>query len=261
MVVSGIGSGPSDVDSDRWIDQAGSCDIDLDDEHIEQWRGASGSFGAKPNRTRVSVDARSRRARNAALPRINKVTDTYNAISVLQRIPIGVEDLDAYIGAARLVRATGEERFDTTNDGEPVGEHPEPGEPIWRDDTGVTCRRWNWHQTNRTAITDTTTALFIVDALGCNAPRRAATAIEALQHALTDGSPSATRVIAQSDCATDTDSAQQLPRRRTPPLWNRQYFSSDPSHNVLGLSEGERRIRSRRNCRRQIVRRLARSVS
>ncbi len=196
MVVSGIGSGPSDVDSNRWLDQAASCHIDLDDEHLEQWRDAYRSFGAKPNRTRVSADALSRRAGKTGLPRINKVTDIYNAISVLQRIPIGVEDLDAYVGPARLDRASGNEPFDTNNDGEPVIERPEPGEPIWRDDTGVTCRRWNWRQTNRTAITDTTaSALFIVDALGDNAQQRAATAIEALRHALADDSPSAIMFI------------------------------------------------------------------
>jgi len=199
MVVSGINSGPSDGVSDRWLDQAGSCHIDLDDEHLEQWRDAYRSFGAKPNRTRVSADALSRRAVKAGLPRINKVTDIYNAISVLQRIPVGVEDLDAYVGPARLERATGNERFDTNNDGAPVVEHPEPGEPIWRDDTGVTCRRWNWRQTNRTAITDTTaSALFIVDALGHDAQQRATTAIEALRHALAHDSPSAIRFVASS---------------------------------------------------------------
>ena len=38
---------------------------------------------------------------------------------------------------------------------------------IWRDDRGVTCRRWNWRQCTRTRITaTTTTALFILDGLG-----------------------------------------------------------------------------------------------
>lgn len=35
-----------------------------------------------------------------------------------------------------------------------------------RDDTGVTCRRWNWRQAWRTQLTDSATAaLFILDAL------------------------------------------------------------------------------------------------
>lgn len=200
MVASGIKTGPPDIDSDRWLETAGSGEIDLDNEHLEQWRDAYRSFGAKPNRTRVSVDALSRRAGKSGLPRINKITDTYNAISVLQQVPIGVENLDAYLGPARLVRADGTEQFDTTHDGQAIVEHPEPGEPIWRDDTGSTCRRWNWRQTNRTAITDTTTnALFIVDALGPNADQRAATAIHALRDALAAGVPSAVRFIGPAE--------------------------------------------------------------
>lgn len=71
-----------------------------------------------------------------------------------------------YTGAPRLVRATGTEAFDTVADGATVFEHPDPGEVVWRDDAGVTCRRWNWRQARRTQLSDgTTTALFILDAL------------------------------------------------------------------------------------------------
>lgn len=196
MVVAGIGSGPSDTDSDDWLRAADSCDIDLDDEHLEHWRDTYRAFGARPNRTRPSADALSRRTQKNGLPRINKITDTYNAISVIQRIPIGVENLDAYVGPARLVRADGAEHFETTSDGLSVVEHPEPGEPVWRDDTDVTCRRWNWRQTPRTAITDTTAnAFFIVDALGPDAHQRALTAIDTLRTALAAETRSATRYI------------------------------------------------------------------
>jgi DNA/RNA-binding domain of Phe-tRNA-synthetase-like protein len=47
-----------------------------------------------------------------------------------------------------------------------VTEHPDPGEVVWRDEAGVTCRRWNWRQARRTQLRDdTTAALFILDAL------------------------------------------------------------------------------------------------
>jgi DNA/RNA-binding domain of Phe-tRNA-synthetase-like protein len=50
--------------------------------------------------------------------------------------------------------------------GEPAVEHPKPGEVIWRDDAGVTCRCWNWRQCFRTRITPSTTnAVFIIDGL------------------------------------------------------------------------------------------------
>lgn len=89
-----------------------------------------------------------------------------NAISVLHEVPLGGEDLARYTGPPQLVRANGDEDFDTVADGQIVIEHPEPGEIIWRDDRGVTCRRWNWRQGRRTQLTDeTTSALFILDAL------------------------------------------------------------------------------------------------
>jgi DNA/RNA-binding domain of Phe-tRNA-synthetase-like protein len=92
--------------------------------------------------------------------------DAYNAVSVEYVLPIGGEDLDAYQGVARLVRAIGDEPFDTTADGTAVVESPDPGEVVWRDDAGVTCRRWNWRQCTRTRITESTkNALFILERL------------------------------------------------------------------------------------------------
>jgi DNA/RNA-binding domain of Phe-tRNA-synthetase-like protein len=131
--------------------------------HVEAWREAYRGFGVNPKRARPSVDALLRRPE---LPGINRVVDAYNTISVRYGLPIGGEDLDAYDGPARLVRADGSEPFDTVKNGEPVVEHPEPGEVVWRDDAGVTCRRWNWRQCTRTHITEQTkNALFILERL------------------------------------------------------------------------------------------------
>jgi DNA/RNA-binding domain of Phe-tRNA-synthetase-like protein len=132
---------------------------------VAAWREAYRAFGAKPQRTRNSLEALLRRA-PSGLPRVNRLTDCYNAVSVLHQIPLGGEDLSCYAGAPRLARAIGTEPFDTTADGIAVIEHPDPGEVVWCDDAGVTCRRWNWRQARRTRLRDdTTTALFILDAL------------------------------------------------------------------------------------------------
>ncbi|TYB49227.1 B3/B4 domain-containing protein [Actinomadura chibensis] len=153
VVAEGLVNGPSDQVSEGWLaDAAGQADPD--DPHVEAWREAYRAFGAKPKRTRPSVDALLRRA--DALPSVNRVVDAYNAVSVEYALPIGGEDLDAYRGAARLVRATGEEPFDVIAAGAPAVEHPDPGEVVWRDDAGVTCRRWNWRQCVRTRLTETT---------------------------------------------------------------------------------------------------------
>jgi DNA/RNA-binding domain of Phe-tRNA-synthetase-like protein len=132
---------------------------------VAAWREAYRAFGAKPQRTRNSLEALLRRAASG-LPRVNRLTDIYNAVSVLHQVPLGGEDLTRYAGVPRLVRATGTEPFDTVADGHAVVEHPNPGEVVWCDDAGVTCRRWNWRQGRRTQLgNDTTTALFILDAL------------------------------------------------------------------------------------------------
>jgi riboflavin biosynthesis pyrimidine reductase len=85
----------------------------------------------------------------------------YNAVSVLHQLPLGGEDLTRYTGAPRLVRATGQEPFDTVADGNAVTEYPDPGEVVWCDDGGVTCRRCNWRQARRTQLRDDTTFHFV----------------------------------------------------------------------------------------------------
>jgi DNA/RNA-binding domain of Phe-tRNA-synthetase-like protein len=172
IIVSGIEPGASDASSEAMLLEAEAharaiaAQQSVDElPHIAAWRDAYRAFGAKPQRTRNSLEALTRRAADG-LPRVNRLTDIYNAVSVLHQIPLGGEDAAQYSGAPCLVRAVGDELFDTFADGQTVIEHPEVGEVVWRDAVGVTCRRWNWRQGRRTQLSDaTTTALFIMDAL------------------------------------------------------------------------------------------------
>lgn len=172
LAVDGLLPGPGDEASEALLVRAESVarqrlsERPVDElPHIAAWREAYRAFGAKPQRTRNSVEALTRRAATG-LPRVNRLTDVYNAVSVLHQLPLGGEDLANYRGSPRLIRATGTEPFDTVADGADVVEHPEPGEVVWCDDAGVTCRRWNWRQARRTQLSDgTTTALFILDVL------------------------------------------------------------------------------------------------
>lgn len=173
LVVSGIDARKPSAAGEEMLVQAEARAAELLAEtpvdqlpHIADWRKAYRAFGAKPQRTRNSLEALTRRAEKG-LPRINALTDVYNAISVRHQIPLGGEDFDLYTGPAVLTCAVGDEEFDTVASGDTVIENPDPGEVVWRDDAGVTCRRWNWRQGRRTALTDdTTTAFFIMDALG-----------------------------------------------------------------------------------------------
>ena len=191
MVVDGITPGPSDITSENLLQQAESSTREqlarysiTDMPHIAAWREAYKAFGAKPQRTRNSLEALTRRL-ESGLPRVNRLTDIYNAISLKHQIPLGGEDLDKYEGAPRLIRATGKENFEVVAGGQAVVEHPSPGEVVWCDNAGVTCRRWNWRQGPRTALTGTTTrALFILDALDPVSNHSLAVAAEELASAL-----------------------------------------------------------------------------
>lgn len=172
LIITNIPPGPSDATSEALLQSAEtSARTALSQHpvtsfpHIAAWRDTYKAFGAKPKKEQNSLESLTRRV-PAGLPRINRLTDIYNALSVTHQIPFGGEDLDAYAGPPRLQRATGCEPFVTAVAGEAVTETPPAGEPVWCDDAGVTCRRWNWRQCKRTGITERTTrVLFILDAL------------------------------------------------------------------------------------------------
>ena len=198
LTVTGVRGGPTDEASDAALRRAeesvrarldGAAPESLPE--IAAWREAFLGFGVKPRAARSSVEALVRRV-DAGLPRINRLTDLYNAVSVEHLVPVGGENLAAYAGAPRLVRAVGDESFDTVADGEPVVVTADPGEVVWRDDVGVTCRRWNWRQCVRTRLgEETSDVLLIVDGLDPLTTDALLAAGDALVEALTAGSPDA----------------------------------------------------------------------
>jgi DNA/RNA-binding domain of Phe-tRNA-synthetase-like protein len=199
VVARGLTGGPTDESSELALASAEQSGIQRlaatgieDLPELMAWREAYRSFGVKPRQARSSVESLLRRA-ESGLPRVDRLTDLYNAVSVLHLLPVGGEDLDQYVGAPRVVLARGDELFDTVADGEPVHESPAPGEVVWRDDVGVTCRRWNWRQGRRTRLTPSTTnALFILDGLGPVGPDALRAAGADLEARLLAANPSAT---------------------------------------------------------------------
>lgn len=173
ITIDNIIPGPSDALSESLLLEAETTARSLlsktpinDLPHIAAWRAAYKSFGAKPNKTRNSLEALTRRVEAEGLPRVNRLTDIYNAICVKHQIPLGGEDLDKYDGAPRLIRSEGQEPFEANSRGEKVVEFADVGEVVWCDDAGITCRRWNWRQGPRTALEESTTrVLFILDVL------------------------------------------------------------------------------------------------
>lgn len=132
LAVDGIAPGPADDQSGALLRRAEEAaagllaDAPVEElPHVAAWREAYRQFGAKPQRTRNSLEALTRRA-PAGLPRVNRLTDIYDAISVLHQVPLGGEDLARYAGSPRLIRATGTEAFETVANGEPVVSSPTP---------------------------------------------------------------------------------------------------------------------------------------
>lgn len=142
-------------------------DVPWADAHLSNWDEVFKAFGAKPKRTPCSAAAlRKRVLKDGSLPSLDPVVDIYNAVSIRYAIPVGGENLAAYSGAPRLTLADGSEPFDTFKEGQPVVEYPDAGEVIWRDDLGVTCRRWNWRQGVRTRLDSQAQSMwFILESL------------------------------------------------------------------------------------------------
>jgi len=155
------------------------------DAHLDAWNDVFRAFGAKPKRTPCSAEAlRKRVLRDGTMASLDPVVDLYNAVSLRYAIPVGGENLAAYVGTPRLLLADGTETFDTYKEGKPAEETPEAGEVIWRDDTGVTCRRWNWRQGVRTRLSVADKEMwFILESL----PQMPLDELYAAANMLTDG--------------------------------------------------------------------------
>jgi DNA/RNA-binding domain of Phe-tRNA-synthetase-like protein len=168
--VSGVRNAPTDAESEQWLADAEAAAragaANGPHPHIVAWQEAYRAFGAKPQRTPSSVEALWHRAARGALPRVNWLVDLYNAISARYVLPVGGEDAGRFVGSLRLIRASGAEPFDTVKDGAPIVERPAPGEVVWADEAGVTCRRWNWRQGTRTRLTEQSSdVLFLLERL------------------------------------------------------------------------------------------------
>lgn len=96
------------------------------------------------------------------IPNISPVVNLYNSYSIEFGVPVGGEDLSKVFGDLVLDVTAGGELF------LPIGGQEVhvlgKGEIVWRDEHSVTCRLWNWRQSERTKITKLTRdAYFIFD--------------------------------------------------------------------------------------------------
>ncbi len=134
-------------------------------ETLAAWRSAFRAFGVNPTKYRSASEALLRRlTKKGDIPSINTLVDLVNLVSIRYALPVAAFDTRAIQGGITVCFAEGSERF--TPLGEPVVEHPEPGEVIFVDPTGlVVARRWCWRQSDESAARpDTRRALVTVEA-------------------------------------------------------------------------------------------------
>jgi len=153
---------------------------------IVAWRRAYRAFGIKKTSYRSSVERLMKNALvGSALPRINSFVDAYNAVSLAHVLPAGADDLDRVTGdlSFRFARDGDDFRDMGALDerGEPLIDPPKSGEVVYADSTKVLCRRWNWRQDARSAISsETRRAVVTLQQNGVGDAARAATAAEEL---------------------------------------------------------------------------------
>ena len=131
------------------------------------WRETYRQFGVKKTSYRSSVERLVKKARQGdELPHINTLVDVYNLISLRYRMPVGADDLDHVISPVAYRFSRPGDSFIPLGDPNGAEDPPLPGEVIYADANRVLCRRWNWYQDARSAIsTGTTRALLNVEAI------------------------------------------------------------------------------------------------
>ena len=160
------------------LENASTNPIDLSqDDRILAWDKAHQNFGSNPNKFPPAHKNLLKRVQKPGtkLPFINKIVCIMNYNSIVSAMPVGGDDVHRAGNHLLLTYATGHERF-TPLGNAPVEEHPEAGEIIYvvAETQEVMCRRWNWRNSMKTAISEETTLMVMnIDGLGEDSENRA----------------------------------------------------------------------------------------
>lgn len=123
---------------------------------LAAWRAAFRKFGVNPTQYRSAAEALLRRlTKKGDIPSINALADMANMVSIHYALPVAAFDLRQLALPISVRFAVGNEHY--TPLGEDSLEHPEPGEVIFADESGlVIARRWCHRQSNESAVTGAT---------------------------------------------------------------------------------------------------------
>jgi DNA/RNA-binding domain of Phe-tRNA-synthetase-like protein len=137
---------------------------------LAAWRGAFRAFGVEPTQYRSAAESLLRRlTKKGDIPSINTLVDLCNLVSIRYALPAAVFDTRAINGTLTVHFANGSERYTTLGQNET--DHPDVGEVVFSDDTGlVMARRWCWRQSEQSAAQlDTTSTIITIEAHHANA--------------------------------------------------------------------------------------------
>jgi DNA/RNA-binding domain of Phe-tRNA-synthetase-like protein len=151
---------------------------------VAAWRAAYKGFGIKRTSYRSSVERLIKRIlAGGALPPVNALVDLYNAVSLQTALCLGCDDLDRIEGdlAFRFSRASDTFVDMGAEPGEDPDDPPKSGEVVYADSSHVLCRRWNWRQDARSAVSgQTRRAALTVQSNGFGEVEEAASRLVAL---------------------------------------------------------------------------------
>ncbi len=134
-------------------------------ESLSAWRGAFRKFDVDPTKYRSATEALLRRlTKKGDIPNINLLVDIGNLASIRYALPIAVCNTGALQGAVTVHFSDGTENYTPLGKQEII--HPEKGEVVFTDETGlVVARRWCWRQSDESAAREgTTDAIITVEA-------------------------------------------------------------------------------------------------
>jgi DNA/RNA-binding domain of Phe-tRNA-synthetase-like protein len=126
---------------------------------VTAWRAAYRAFGIKKTSYRSSVERLLKRVlAGDTLPRVNALVDLYNMISLDEGLCLGCDDLDRVNGDLAFRYSRPDDTFIDmgAGEGEDPNDPPKLGEVVYADEAHVLCRRWNWRQDARSAVTSQT---------------------------------------------------------------------------------------------------------
>lgn len=155
------------------------------DPHIIAWRQTYKSFGLKPKSHKPTAEALVRRIlKGEDLPQISPIVDLYLVNELDNLLPIGGYDLDHISDFISLEISKGDEEF------LPIGanelEKTKKDEVVYRDNSRILSRRWNYRDADYAKITDKTKhfVLFIEAALPQITNQALEKATKELEHSL-----------------------------------------------------------------------------